>query len=353
MLILRLTTYLFIMILACETIALSAVAWSFYESVSNSFSLLKYTSDNKARDLLATAGRVAETKMYVEGYEEMSDFFVKLIKNSEKDLDKFTIKEIFLLSTDGIVLSHSEPTEVAMDVFKRNPSPKYNKPLFMRALRMRKGQLPVPQVSDKSYKGDDTFFGKIIIQLFPDLAHQTILLSAPIYHTDKLETIGSIHLFYNRGNILFFIENQRELFVWMFMNYTVIALLVSFILWTLHMLFTFATYKQGVRNGREIPDPEIKSTTLNKLATMVEKQEDTLKRFLSPIAAKLDITEGTSNVETVYGSGSTGLSQKIASVNEKSVHYGQLNLNSGNGKYEEEEFKKENATEAIDAIYLD
>lgn len=350
MMILRLTAYLFLMIFAFESIALTAVAWSFYESVSSSLSLLKYTSDNKARDLLATAARVAETKMYPEGYEEMNEFFIRLIKNSEKDLDKFTIKEAFLLSTDGIVLSHSEPLEVSLDVYKRIPSQKYNKPYYMRALRMRKGQLPTPQVFGKDYVGDETYFGKTLMGLFPEMKHQTILLSAPIYQLDKLETIGSIHLVYNRGNILFFIDSQKDIFFWMVSNYSLIALISAFILWILHALFIFATYKQGVRFGNNSPEPKPKSKTMEKLNSLVEKQEDTLKRFLSPEPTKLELTtEATSQVETVHHYQT--VTQKVASAEDKSSQYSQLHLNTGNGAGKPEE--KANPTEAIDAIYLD
>ena len=152
MMIIRLITYLLLLIIFCGGLAVSAVSWSFYESVYSSLNLLKYTSDNKARDILATVARVAETKMDSElGYGEMNDFFIRLIKQSEKDLDKFTIKEVFLISSDGIILSHSNPLEVSSDVKMRTASPKYNKPYYMRALRMRKGQLPTPQTFGQEY----------------------------------------------------------------------------------------------------------------------------------------------------------------------------------------------------------
>jgi hypothetical protein len=347
MMIIRLIAYFLLLVLFCMSLAVSAVSWSFYESVYSSLNLLKYTSDNKARDILATVARVAETKMYSEGYSEMNDFFIRMIKQSEKDLDKFTIKEVFLISSDGIILAHSNPSEVSSDINSRTPSPKYNKPYYMRALRMRKGQLPTPQTFGQEYKGEETFYGRLVMRLFPELKYQTVLLSAPIYHMEKLETVGSIHLIYNRGNVLFFMESQKEIFFWMLLNYIGISIIVSIVLWLLYMLFLFGSYKQGARNTANIPEPELPKT-LAKIETLVEKQEETIKRYLTPIPLKLDNT--LLNVESI-----TEVKQPpVHPENETTAQMPKLNNNSvnGNGK-QSVNGNKANPTEALDAIYLD
>ncbi|MBP7284344.1 MAG: hypothetical protein KBA66_22345 [Leptospiraceae bacterium] len=358
MMIIRLIAYFLLLIFFCGSLAVSAVSWSFYESVYSSLNLLKYTSDNKARDILATVARVAETKMDSEaGYAEMNDFFIRMIKQSEKDLDKFTIKEVFLISSDGIILAHSNPSEVSSDINTRTPSPKYNKPYYMRALRMRKGQLPTPQTFGQEYKGEETFYGRLVMRLFPELKYQTVLLSAPIYKMEKLETNGSIHLIYNRGNVLFFMESQKEIFFWMLMNYIGISILVSITLWFGYMFFLFGSYKQGARNTANIPEPELPKT-LAKIETIFEKQEDTIKRYLTPIPLKLDPTLLNVGVVTevkqppVHPENET--TAKMPKLQTNSVNGNGNNGNgvNGNGK-QAANINKANPTEALDAIYLD
>ncbi|HMV44121.1 MAG TPA: hypothetical protein PK079_17940 [Leptospiraceae bacterium] len=350
MMIIRLISYLLLLIMLCGTLAVSAVSWSFYESVYSSLNLLKYTSDNKARDILATVARVAETKMYSDGYNEMNDFFVRMIKQSEKDLDKFTIKEVFLISPEGVVLAHSNPSEITGEIISRTPSQKYNKPYYMRALRMRKGQLPTPQTFGQEYKGDETFFGRMMMRLFPELKYQTVLLSAPIYHLEKLETVGSIHLIYNRGNVLFFMESQKEIFLWMLLNYIGISFLVSIALWGTYVLFLFGSYKQGGRNTANIPEPELPKT-LAKIETIFEKQEDTIKRYLTPIPLKLDNTilnaESITEIKQPPVHPENQTTAKVPKVESSS-----LNGSNGNGKMANTN-NKANPTEALDAIYLD
>lgn len=328
-------------------LAVSAVSWSFYESVYSSLNLLKYTSDNKARDILATVARVAETKMYSDGYNEMNDFFIRMIKQSEKDLDKFTIKEVFLISSDGIILAHSNPSEVSTELSLRSQSSKYNKPYYMRALRMRKGQLPTPQTFGQEYKGEESLYGKAIMRLFPELKYQTVLLSAPIYHTEKLETVGSIHLIYNRGNVLFFMESQKEIYFWMLLNYIGISILISVALWSAYVLFLFGSYKQGGRNIANIPDPPLPKT-LAKIETFIEKHEDTIKQYLTPIPLKLENT--FINTESV-----TEVKQPpVHPENETTAEMPVLLNNSSNGNRKQPvNPNKANATEALDAIYLD
>lgn len=353
MMIIRLIAYLLLLIFFCGTLAVSAVSWSFYESVYSSLNLLKYTSDNKARDILATVARVAETKMNADGYSEMNDFFIRMIKQSEKDLDKFTIKEAFLISPDGVVLAHSNPSEITGDLLSRTPSPKYNKPYYMRALRMRKGQLPTPQTFGQEYKGEESFYGRMVMRLFPELKYQTVLLSAPIYHLEKLETVGSIHLIYNRGNVLFFMESQKEIFFWMLFNYIGISILVSIALWSVYVMFLFGSYKQGGRNTANIPEPELPKT-LAKIETIFEKQEDTIKRYLTPIPLKLDTT--LLNVQSITEIKQPPVhpeNETTASMPKLENTSPSINGSNGNGKQQVNGSRAANPTEALDAIYLD
>lgn len=245
--IIKFAAYLIISLLLCEFLALSAVAWSFYESATSSLNLLKYTSDNKARDILSTIARVAETRMDPNGFQEMDDFFYRLVKQSEKDLDKFTLQEIFLISKKGVVLSHSNPDEIAKPFSFRKPSKKYQKPFFLRAHRMRKGQVPIPQNFGRTYRGDGSFFSNLFLKYFPEIENQTVIVSAPVYHKDRLETTGSVHMVYNRGNFLFFLTRQKDIFIWMAVNYIVIGAIFAILVWVFHIIFTFLGLKEGIK----------------------------------------------------------------------------------------------------------
>lgn len=377
--VIRLISYFLVLLLLCEGLVVTAVSWSFYESASSSLNLLKYTSDNKARDILATVARVAETKMTNEGFNDMNDFFSRLIKQSEKDLDKFTIKEVFMISSDGVVLSHSNPAEVAADLSQRTASQKYNKPYYMRALRMRKGQLPTPQTFGQEYKGDNSFVGNYLMKLFPDLKYQTVLLSAPIYHSEKLETIGSIHLIYNRGNVLFYIESQREIYFWILANSLAMGLVATVFLWAVYMIFLFGSYRQGGRNVAKVADPP-SSKTLTKIQTVVEKQEQTLRDYLSPI--KLDTSSTQVKMDALIDKKPApvhpeNISQpevtKVQQVpNNTPIQLNTREQNNGSNTTKQDikpivppttkpnppinpvtPNNKANATEALDAIYLD
>lgn len=337
MIVLRLISYFLILFLFTSVLSVSSVTWSFIESVKSSYNLITYTSDNKARDILATVAKVAEHKMNPEGYTELNEIFLRLIKQSEKDLDKFVIKEIFLISNNGSLLSHSNQIELDSD-----SKQKYNKPYFMRALRMRKGQLPSSQVyGTEEYKGDNSFFSNQILKLFPDLKNQETLLSAPIYMLENLDTVGSIHLIYSRGNVLNFIETQRKLFFWMLFNYIGISFLVSLVLFGIYALFLFGTYKQAVRKTAKEPDPEY-NEMVTKVLEYVSKHEERITEYLTPIPAKLSESGNISEL----------IDNSLHPENITSSSFQKIDLNITQTDLPVVETKKKD-TQVVDAIYLD
>jgi hypothetical protein len=253
--ILRFISYLCLLLLGIELILLSAVSWSFYESSNSSLNLLRYTSDNKARDILSTIARVAETKLSPYGYEEMNDFFYRLVKQSERDLDKFTILEIVFISTEGKVLSHSNPKYIEEDFSKRGSSTKYSKAFFLKPpTRMKKGQNPTPRNFGKPFKGDGSFFNNVYLDYFPEIKNQTVIVSAPVFHQQTLENQGSVHIIYNRGNFLFFLDRQKDIFLWMLINYVIIGFILSIFLWVLHVIFILISFKEGLKEVHENQD---------------------------------------------------------------------------------------------------
>ena len=340
MMILRLIAYFLILFLFTSMLSLSAVVWSFYESVNSSFNLIVYSSDNKARDILATVAKVAETKMNPDGFAEMKDFFHRIVKQSEKDLDHFTIKEVFLISNSGKLLAHNDPKEMAaLDASNQ----KYDKPYFTRALRMRKGQLPTPQVFGKDeFKKEEGFFNNQILKIFPKLKDQQILLSAPIYQTEKLQTIGTIHLIYNRGNVLFFIQNQKAIFAWMVWNFIGLSFITSIVLFGFYCIFIFGAYKQAARKTANIPEPKL-SKTMSKIQSYVENHEERISRFLSPIPIQME--------NTIFDAVSLKDDDNdfIHPENISSANFNRIDLNIE----EPTKDKNPNATDAVDAILLD
>ena len=139
MLVLRLLLTFIGIFLIFEVFSVTAVAWSFYESVNTSFSQLKYSSDTKARDILSILARVTESKMTPEGQGEMSEFFNRIIVQSEKDLDKFQITDIFLVSNDGALLSHSSSEEMKKALDQMKEMSEQEKQDLMKAAKAQEG----------------------------------------------------------------------------------------------------------------------------------------------------------------------------------------------------------------------
>ncbi|MCB1192265.1 MAG: hypothetical protein H7A23_04395 [Leptospiraceae bacterium] len=347
--IVRLVLYLVFLVVFCEGIALSAVAWSFYESAENSFNLLKNTSDKRAIDLHTTLARVAETKMDLEVYDELTELFMRTKQQSlRQDNDKLNIKEIFLLSPDAVVLAHSDISEVSIDLAEfAQPSEKYNKAFYMRALRMKKGQNPIPQkMDDGEQLSDYSSFSKLLMKLFPEIKYQSVILSGPIYHVDNLEVTGTLHLIYNRGNFLLFIEQQKEILVWMTLNYSLIALLCSIILWVLFIFFSFITIKEGIRQLEESGTIDSGNISLNEQMTV----KNTMTFFLQKLdnfkskTKKVEINDMTSN-NTV--------------VNAKKLHPENIEeelptkTRQVSATESVENNKNDKSKEVLDAIYLD
>ncbi|MCC6275155.1 MAG: hypothetical protein IT569_04825, partial [Leptospiraceae bacterium] len=300
----RSIAYFLLLLVFCEGIAVSAVAWSFYESSRLLLNVIKYTSDNKARDTLFALAKAAETKMTPDGLTEISTDFFRIKKQAEKDFDKFGVREIFILSDTGKVIAHSDKEEISVPMKTRPILEKYNKPFFMRALRMRKGQFPIPQDYGETYKGDGSRFSEILMKLFPDIKVQTVVVSSPVYHVKKLETVASIHLIYDRGNFHFFLGKQRELLYWMLINYSSIALGSCFFLGLIFILFSFFNKKQGVfetkktvHHGSSAPPPVLKKMQLQiKEEPKIERKPE-IKKVENPPAPIVQLKE--SRIEKV------------------------------------------------------
>ncbi|MCE9500652.1 MAG: hypothetical protein K8R21_09155 [Leptospira sp.] len=302
--------YFLLLVLFCEGIAITAIGWSFFETSRSSLTLLKYTSDNKARDILAAIARVGETKMTPDGIQEMNDLLVRIKKQTEKDLDKFGIVEMFLLSENGKILAHTNKEEIAIPLKERPVLDKYNKPFFMRALRMRKGQLPYPQDYGEPWNGDGTRFQTLVLTLFPDLKSQTVAISSPVYHLKKLETVASMHMIYSRGNLLFYMDRQKELLLWLTINYSVIGFIASVILGLIFLLFSILTRKQGVNEGRKVvvkdgmPLPPVVERLpvqmINSPSVIPTAKEESIAEKISPVSP-LPMTEKKNEVlDAIY-----------------------------------------------------
>lgn len=345
--ILRLGAYLFFVLLFCEALSLSAVGWSFFESVQSSLNLIKYTSDNKARDILGTIANVAENRIYASGFEEMNEFFLRLVKNSEKDIDRFTIQEIFLISKDGKVLSHSDPAEVSVDLALRTISTKYNKPYFLnRTQRMKRGQLPATQNIGNPYNGDGSFLSNLIIKLFPEIKNQTMLVSAPIYDVEKLETIGSVHLVYNRGNFLFFMDRQKDILIWLLINYAVVAFIAGFILWGIYVFFVFFGIREGIRQlqNANIIDPASGAVEVSGITAMFKNEMFTRTIPISP-ADKVNLSDQKPKIKDINPKDNSGSIQLPKPSDTEIIHEKMADENK-------DKITKNNK-DIMDAIYLD
>ena len=218
----------------CESIAISAVTWSFLESSISSFQFIKISSDNRARDTVVSLAKASEIRMNYKGWFELQKSFHRLYSITSQDPDGFKVEEIVLLDAQGVVLANSDKNEISIPYKDRKPDPKYNNALYQKALRMRKWQYPEPIVLPEQKKNSsisinwlDGKWNEWMVLFFPEAKDEKGLVSVAVYHETKLDVIGSLHLIYSRGNFSLFLAKQKEIYFWMIRTYVLVAFAIS------------------------------------------------------------------------------------------------------------------------------
>ncbi len=247
--ILRAILYSFFLFLIFEVVALSAVSWSFYESVRNSLRQEAILSDHRARDLVLALAKASETRWHKAGIQELNKTFQRYQEQTGKDPEHFVINEIALVNTKGVILSHSNSSYTSEVVEKRKPSPVYEGQQFFRiALRMRKWEWSEPLLTPdlkKPFPPKMPVWASEVLALIPEANANQAKMISPVYHESKLDVLGLVCMTYTRGNLVLLFENQWKLCQWMVLNYSVIAFSATLFLSALFILFQYFAKSDG------------------------------------------------------------------------------------------------------------
>ncbi len=273
----RTIAFSILIFLLCESIAISAVTWSFLESSTSSFQFIKVASDNRARDTVVSLAKASEIRMNSKGWSELQKSFHRLHSITAQDPDGFRVLDIILLDVHGVILANSDKNENSIPYKNRKPDPKYNNALYEKALRMRKWQYPDPMVlpeSESISSGNSNWLdGKWkewMVLFFPDANEEKGLVSVAVYHETKLDVIGSLHLIYSRGNFSLFLAKQKEIYFWMLRTYILVALAISLALIVVFTIVSIFNKRNSTWNQKKIPANEESPPLLEKIVVQDE-----------------------------------------------------------------------------------
>lgn len=233
--------FFFSVLIVFEAVAISAVAWSFYESIRNSLRQESLLSDHRARDLVLALAKASELRLNKNGLPELDKTFQRYQSQTGKDPEHFVINEIVLLNPLAVVLAHSHENQVESPLEKRKPHPDYeNQQYFKVALRMRKWEWSEPILTPdlkKPFLPKMPDWASQILNYIPEAQANQVKMAAPVYQEGKLDVIGVVFLKYSRGNLVLLFENQWKLCQWMAVNYGIIALGASIFLTAIWSVF--------------------------------------------------------------------------------------------------------------------
>lgn len=292
----RTIAFSILIFLLCESIAISAVTWSFLESSISSFQFIKISSDNRARDTVVSLAKASEIRMNYKGWFELQKSFHRLYSITSQDPDGFKVEEIVLLDAQGVVLANSDKNEISIPYNDRKPDPKYNNALYQKALRMRKWQYPEPIVLPEQKKNSsisinwlDGKWNEWMVLFFPEAKDEKGLVSVAVYHETKLDVIGSLHLIYSRGNFSLFLAKQKEIYFWMIRTYVLVAFAISLALIVVFTIVSIFNKKNSTWKQKKIPANEESPPLLEKIVVQDENANNKL-------------TPTDSNIETLTSS---------------------------------------------------
>jgi hypothetical protein len=128
--------YLFIIFFTFEI----GFGFLIFENYRNSFVTeyndKKNNSDFRAEDIVLNLSRYLEIITPQTDKDNIESYFNRLVSATNKNQYEFSILNIYLLSTDGSILAFTQSSTNL-----QGASIDTHLPLFMRALRMRRGQV--------------------------------------------------------------------------------------------------------------------------------------------------------------------------------------------------------------------
>ena len=235
--------YLFIIFFTFEI----GFGFLIFENYRNSFvseyNDKKNNSDFRAEDIVLNLSRYLEIVTPQTDKDGIESYFNRLISSTNKNQYEFFILNIYLLSTDGSILTFTQSSANL-----HGASIDTHLPLFMRALRMRRGQVE-SVIYEKKEQLEFSFFDRKVLGLKSEDTENFYLSSAPVYIKDKMEVVGTIHIIYQRFDMDYFLAAQKNTLKVQLLLATVIGLLLSLFLWLIFYAFVSILIRESIHEN--------------------------------------------------------------------------------------------------------
>jgi len=235
--------YLFIIFFTFEI----GFGFLIFENYRNSFvseyNDKKNNSDFRAEDIVLNLSRYLEIVTPQTDKDGIESYFNRLISSTNKNQYEFFILNIYLLSTDGSILTFTQSSANL-----HGASIDTHLPLFMRALRMRRGQVE-SVIYEKKEQLEFSFFDRKVLGLKSEDTENFYLSSAPVYIKDKMEVVGTIHIIYQRFDMDYFLAAQKNTLKVQLLLATMIGLLLSLFLWLIFYAFVSILIRESIHEN--------------------------------------------------------------------------------------------------------
>jgi len=266
--------YLFIIFFTFEI----GFGFLIFENYKNSFVTeyndKKNNSDFRAEDIVLNLSRYLEIITPQTDKDNIESYFNRLVSATNKNQYEFSILNIYLLSTDGSILAFTQSSTNL-----QGASIDTHLPLFMRALRMRRGQVE-SVIYEKKEQLEYSFFERKLLGLKSEDTENFYLSSAPVYIKDKMEVVGTIHIIYQRFDMNYFLSAQKNTLKVQLLLAILIGLLLSLFLWLIFYSFVSILIRESIHeNSYEVA----LSREIKKKPVVQEKVEK-----VEPISKSLD-----------------------------------------------------------------
>ena len=267
--------YLFIIFFTFEI----GFGFLIFENYKNSFVTeyndKKNNSDFRAEDIVLNLSRYLEIITPQTDKDNIESYFSRLVSSTNKNQYEFSILNIYLLSTDGSILAFTQSSTNL-----QGTSIDTHLPLFMRALRMRRGQVE-SVIYEKKEQLEYSFFERKLLGLKSEDTENFYLSSAPVYIKDKMEVVGTIHIIYQRFDMNYFLSAQKNTLKVQLLLATVIGLLLSLFLWLIFYAFVSILIRESIHENsyevalsREIKKKPVVQEKVEKVDPIISKSLD-------------------------------------------------------------------------------
>jgi hypothetical protein len=233
----------------------------------------KNNSDFRAEDIVLNLSRYLEIITPKTDRDGIESYFNRLISATNKNQYEFSILNIILLSTDGSTLVFTQSSANFQEA-----SIETHLPLFMRALRMRRGQVE-SAIYEKKEHLEYSFFEKKVLGLHVEDTENFYLSSAPVYFKDKMEVVGTIHILYQRFDMDYFLATRKSTLKTQLLLASVIGLVLSLFLWLIFYAFVSFLIRESIHENSY----EVALTKETKKKPVVQEKVEPISKSLDAV----------------------------------------------------------------------